>query len=266
MRVPVSPRPCTPGGSARSGEWWPARWTAMLELGAHADDISALLGPAVSGRNYEVPAAMADEVEAALPGSRTTTDSRNARPRPSGRNRLPAKEIWASPRSTSIRAARWPTVPVQPSPGRADRAAGVAGLDGVTAMAVGMSDSGSGQGDRETELTHALAAVRSRLAMAAEAAGRNVGEIELLPITKFFPATDVAILSRLGCRSVGESREQEAAAKVAELTRLAAASEASGDPILESCSGTWWDRFSVRRRVRWPAGRTPRIRSTAHNW
>ena len=32
-----------------------------------------LLGPAVSGRNYEVPAAMAAEVEAALPGSRTTT-------------------------------------------------------------------------------------------------------------------------------------------------------------------------------------------------
>ena len=46
---------------------------AMLAVGAHAQDISALLGPAVSGRNYEVPAAMADEVEAALPGSRTTT-------------------------------------------------------------------------------------------------------------------------------------------------------------------------------------------------
>src|SRR5271167_595119 len=46
---------------------------AMLGLGAHAGDISALLGPAVSGSNYEVPAAMADEVEAVLPGSRTTT-------------------------------------------------------------------------------------------------------------------------------------------------------------------------------------------------
>jgi polyphenol oxidase len=45
----------------------------MLELGAQPDDISALLGPAVSGAHYEVPAAMADEVEAALPGSRTTT-------------------------------------------------------------------------------------------------------------------------------------------------------------------------------------------------
>ncbi|HYZ69510.1 MAG TPA: peptidoglycan editing factor PgeF [Mycobacterium sp.] len=46
---------------------------AMLSAGAHAADISALLGPAVSGRNYEVPEEMAAEVEAALPGSRTTT-------------------------------------------------------------------------------------------------------------------------------------------------------------------------------------------------
>jgi pyridoxal phosphate enzyme (YggS family) len=92
----------------------------------------------------------------------------------------------------------------------------------MTAMAVDLPALGN-QGDRESELTHALAAVRSRLAAAAEAADRNVSEIELLPITKFFPATDVAILSRLGCRSVGESREQEASQKVAELARLSAA-------------------------------------------
>src|SRR6201990_2642461 len=46
---------------------------AMLSLGAHEPDISALLGPAVSGRNYEVPAGMADEVEAVVPGSRSST-------------------------------------------------------------------------------------------------------------------------------------------------------------------------------------------------
>ncbi|CAJ1497086.1 peptidoglycan editing factor PgeF [[Mycobacterium] kokjensenii] len=46
---------------------------AMLAAGARAGDISVLLGPAVSGAHYEVPAAMADEVEAALPGSRTVT-------------------------------------------------------------------------------------------------------------------------------------------------------------------------------------------------
>lgn len=73
---------------------------------------------------------------------------------------------------------------------------------------------------READLVSALGALRSRLARAAEAAGRNVGDIELLPITKFFPASDVVILWRLGCRSFGESRDQEAAAKIAEFQRM----------------------------------------------
>ena len=45
----------------------------MVRHGAHVGNVSVLLGPAVSGRNYEVPEAMAAEVDAALPGSRTTT-------------------------------------------------------------------------------------------------------------------------------------------------------------------------------------------------
>ena len=51
----------------------PRTLDAMVKAGAHAEDVSVLLGPAVSGRNYEVPAEMADEVEAVLPGSRTVT-------------------------------------------------------------------------------------------------------------------------------------------------------------------------------------------------
>jgi pyridoxal phosphate enzyme (YggS family) len=73
---------------------------------------------------------------------------------------------------------------------------------------------------RELELADALTALRGRLSAAAEAAGRKLDEIQLLPITKFFPATDVAILSRLGCAAFGESRDQEAAAKVDEAARL----------------------------------------------
>jgi YfiH family protein len=46
---------------------------AMQAAGAHVDDVSVLLGPAVSGPNYEVPEEMAAEVEAALPGSRTVS-------------------------------------------------------------------------------------------------------------------------------------------------------------------------------------------------
>jgi pyridoxal phosphate enzyme (YggS family) len=117
----------------------------------------------------------------------------------------------------------------------------------MTAMVVDLS----AQGDRQSELTHALAAVRSRLAAAAEAAGRNVGEIELLPITKFFPATDVAILSRLGCRAVGESREQEASAKVTELTRLLAASPEAGSRAMQWHMVGQIQRNKVRSLARW---------------
>ena len=79
---------------------------AMVDQGAREPDISVLLGPAVSGRNYEVPEAMADEVEAALPGSRTTTSRRHRRAGPAGRNRLAADRLWGSAPSTSTRGAR----------------------------------------------------------------------------------------------------------------------------------------------------------------
>lgn len=46
---------------------------AMVAAGARLDRIGALLGPAASGRQYEVPAAMRADVEAHLPGSATTT-------------------------------------------------------------------------------------------------------------------------------------------------------------------------------------------------
>jgi len=70
---------------------------------------------------------------------------------------------------------------------------------------------------RAEELSAALDAVRDRVQRAAQAAGRDPEEIQLLPVTKFFPAHDVEELYRLGCRAFGESRDQEAAAKVAEV-------------------------------------------------
>ncbi|MEH3140124.1 MAG: YggS family pyridoxal phosphate-dependent enzyme [Mycobacterium kyogaense] len=75
--------------------------------------------------------------------------------------------------------------------------------------------------DREQELHDNLTQLRDRLARAAEAAGREPDEIELLPVTKFFPASDIATLYRLGCRSFGESRDQEATRKIDELSELA---------------------------------------------
>ncbi|MEV0706579.1 peptidoglycan editing factor PgeF [Nocardia aurea] len=46
---------------------------AMVTLGARIDRIGAFLGPAASGRQYEVPAAMRTDVEKHLPGSAATT-------------------------------------------------------------------------------------------------------------------------------------------------------------------------------------------------
>ncbi len=120
----------------------------------------------------------------------------------------------------------------------------------MTAMTVDLPARGN-QSERQSELTLALASVRSRLAAAAEAAGRNVGEIELLPITKFFPATDVAILSRLGCRAVGESREQEASAKVVEVARLLAESPDGGSRDVQWHMVGQIQRKKARAVARW---------------
>ncbi|MEJ6014235.1 peptidoglycan editing factor PgeF [Corynebacterium sp. H127] len=46
---------------------------AMHDLGAQPQRIHALMGAAASGKNYEVPKAMADDVETKLPGSRVRT-------------------------------------------------------------------------------------------------------------------------------------------------------------------------------------------------
>ncbi|WP_078291574.1 YggS family pyridoxal phosphate-dependent enzyme [Mycobacterium sp. D16R24] len=67
---------------------------------------------------------------------------------------------------------------------------------------------------RADELSTALEAVRERVRAAAGAVDRDPDDIQLLPVTKFFPASDVEELYRLGCRAFGESRDQEAAAKV----------------------------------------------------
>lgn len=46
---------------------------AMGDLGARTGDLRAVVGPAICGRCYEVPAAMRDEVAAAVPGTASTT-------------------------------------------------------------------------------------------------------------------------------------------------------------------------------------------------
>lgn len=74
--------------------------------------------------------------------------------------------------------------------------------------------------DRRAQLEEALAAVRDRVAAAARAAERDPGEVGLLAVTKTWPAADVALLTDLGLAAFGENKEQEGAAKAAELAAL----------------------------------------------
>jgi PLP dependent protein len=68
---------------------------------------------------------------------------------------------------------------------------------------------------RRSELEQRLARVRSRLDQLCAESGRNRGDVELVVVTKTFPASDVRLLSALGVTDVGENRQQEASAKVA---------------------------------------------------
>ena len=70
-------------------------------------------------------------------------------------------------------------------------------------------------GERLAELAANLAAVRARIAMASEAAGRSPAEVTLIAVTKTFPASDVMLLHQLGISDIGENKDQEAAPKVA---------------------------------------------------
>lgn len=69
-------------------------------------------------------------------------------------------------------------------------------------------------------LAERLEALRSSIADAAAAAGRNVADIRLIAVTKFQPAAVVRELYELGVRDFGESRHQEARGKAAELSQL----------------------------------------------
>jgi PLP dependent protein len=75
---------------------------------------------------------------------------------------------------------------------------------------------------RRAELVSGLGSVRARIADACGACGRDPRSVTLIAITKTYPATDVAILASIGMWDVGESRDQEASAKVNETHALLA--------------------------------------------
>lgn len=71
---------------------------------------------------------------------------------------------------------------------------------------------------RRQEIAANLAAVRERIETTCASVGRSPDEVTLVVVTKFFPASDVALLADLGVRHVGENRHQEAEAKVGRCT------------------------------------------------
>ncbi len=73
---------------------------------------------------------------------------------------------------------------------------------------------------RRDQVADGLAAVRDRIARACDAAGRDASEVELIVVTKTFPAQDVRVLADLGVTDVGENRHQEAVGKHAECADL----------------------------------------------
>jgi pyridoxal phosphate enzyme (YggS family) len=73
---------------------------------------------------------------------------------------------------------------------------------------------------RRDELATRLAAVRERICVACEAAGRKPQEVTLIAVTKTFPASDVRLLNGLGVTDFGENRDAEAAPKAAQCADL----------------------------------------------
>ena len=72
---------------------------------------------------------------------------------------------------------------------------------------------------RKEELRRGLERTRASIAELSQAAGRE--QPQLLPVTKFHPADDIALLGELGITDVAENREQEARAKAALLSGIA---------------------------------------------
>ncbi|PWU61717.1 YggS family pyridoxal phosphate-dependent enzyme, partial [Micromonospora globispora] len=71
--------------------------------------------------------------------------------------------------------------------------------------------------DRRAELANGLARVEARIADACATAGRDRAEVTMIAVTKTYPAGDVVALAGLGVTDMGENRDQEAAAKAAEV-------------------------------------------------
>ena len=77
--------------------------------------------------------------------------------------------------------------------------------------------------ERRNDIAAKWESLQAQVRAAEGKAGREPGSVSILPVTKFHPASDVAILAELGVEVVGENREQEARGKVEELAQAGVA-------------------------------------------
>jgi pyridoxal phosphate enzyme (YggS family) len=91
--------------------------------------------------------------------------------------------------------------------------------------------------------------VRQRIARAAEAAGRDAGEILLLAVTKIFPATVIQEGYALGLRDFGENYVQEFETKAPQVRRLPGARFHLIGHLQSNKSGKAADLFDVIQTV-----------------
>jgi len=75
-----------------------------------------------------------------------------------------------------------------------------------------------GPDPRQAELAVGLAAVRARIAAAAQASGRDPAGLTLVAVTKTWPVSDALLLRALGVHDMGENKDADAAEKAAAVT------------------------------------------------
>ena len=71
--------------------------------------------------------------------------------------------------------------------------------------------------ERREFISNSLQDVKSRIAKAAQLAGRDLSEITLIAVTKTYPVSDVQILRDLGEGNFGENRTEEGSVKSLEV-------------------------------------------------
>ena len=100
-----------------------------------------------------------------------------------------------------------------------------------------------------SDLRQRLEVVRQRIARAAEAAGRDAGEILLLAVTKIFPATVIQEGYALGLRDFGENYVQEFETKAPQVRGLPGARFHLIGHLQSNKSGKAADLFDVIQTV-----------------